>query len=74
MLVRSRIQTNDDGKETLVQAEVRDGQLAVQGPSGSSTTQLGAMTDISFSKSGDHPRSSTDRQPDGLQPVLKGGL
>ena len=48
VLVRSRIQTNDDGKETLVQAEVRDGQLAVQGPSGSSTTQLGAMTDISF--------------------------
>jgi len=49
VLVRSRIQTNDDGKETLVQAEVRDGQLVVQGPSGSSTTQLGAMTDISFS-------------------------
>jgi hypothetical protein len=48
VLVRSRIQTNDDGKETLVRAEVRDGQLAVQGPSGSSTTQLGAMTDISF--------------------------
>ena len=48
VLVRSRIQTNDDGKETLVQAEVRDGQLVVQGPSGSSTTQLGAMTDISF--------------------------
>ena len=48
VLVRTRIQTNDDGKETLVQAEVRDGQLAVQGPSGSSTTQLGAMTDISF--------------------------
>ena len=48
VLVRTRIQTNDDGKETLVQAEARDGQLAVQGPSGSSTTQLGAMTDISF--------------------------
>jgi hypothetical protein len=48
MLVRTRIQTNDDGKETLVQAEASDGQLAVQGPSGSSTTQLGAMTDISF--------------------------
>jgi hypothetical protein len=31
-----------------VQAEVRDGQLAVQGPAGSYTTQLGAMTDISF--------------------------
>ena len=48
VLVRTRIQTNDDGNETLVQAEARDGQLAVQGPSGSATTQLGAMTDISF--------------------------
>ena len=48
MLVRTRIQTNDDGKETLVQAEARDGQLAVRGLSGSSTTPLGAMTDISF--------------------------
>ena len=48
VLVRSRIQTNDDGKETSVQAEARDGQLAVQGPAGSYTTQLGAMTDISF--------------------------
>ena len=48
VLVRTRIQTNDDGKETLVQAEARDGQLAVQGPSGSYTTPLGAMTDISF--------------------------
>ena len=48
VLVRTRIQTNDDGKETLVQAEARDGQLAVQGPAGSATTQLGAMTDISF--------------------------
>ena len=48
LLVRTRIQTNDNGKETLVQAEVRDGQLAVQGPLGSHTTQLGAMTEISF--------------------------
>jgi Family of unknown function (DUF6134) len=48
VLVRTRIQTNDDGKETLVQAEARDGQLTVEGPSGSSTTRLGAMTDISF--------------------------
>ena len=48
VLVRTRIQTNDDGNETLVQAEARDGQLAVQGPSGSATTPLGAMTDISF--------------------------
>ena len=48
VLVRTRIQTNDEGKETLVQAEARDGELTVQGPSGSSTTQLGDMTDISF--------------------------
>src|SRR3954451_14521384 len=48
VLVRSRIQTNDDGKETSVEAEARDGQLAVQGPAGSYTTPLGAMTDISF--------------------------
>ena len=48
VLVRSRIQTNDDGKETSVQAEARDGQLAVEGPAGSYTTGLGAMTDISF--------------------------
>jgi len=47
-LVRTRIRTNDDGKDTLVQAETRDGQLAVQGPAGSYATQLGAMTDISF--------------------------
>ena len=48
VLVRTRIQTNDDGKETLVEAEARDGQLAVEGPAGSYTTQLGTMTDISF--------------------------
>jgi hypothetical protein len=48
VLVRTRIQTNDNGKDTSVQAEVHDGQLAVQGPAGSYTTQLGAMTDISF--------------------------
>ena len=48
VLVRSRIQTNDNGKDTSVQAEARDGQLAVQGPAGSYTTPLGAMTDISF--------------------------
>ena len=48
VLVRTRIQTNDDGKETLVQAEARDNQLAIQGPSGSSMSPLGAMTDISY--------------------------
>jgi hypothetical protein len=48
VLVRTRIQTNDNGKDSLVEAEARDGRLAVQGPSGSSTTELGAMTDISF--------------------------
>ena len=29
-------------------AEVRDGQLAVEGPTGNYTTPLGAMTDLSF--------------------------
>src|SRR5215213_2899472 len=48
VLVRSQVQTNDDGKETSVEAEARDGQLAVEGPAGSYTTGLGAMTDISF--------------------------
>ena len=48
VLVRTRIQTNDDGKDTLVEAEARDGQLAVEGPAGSYTTQLGTMTEISF--------------------------
>src|SRR3954452_7547040 len=48
VLVRSRIQTNDNAKETSVEAEARDGQLAVEGPAGSYTTELGAMTDISF--------------------------
>ena len=49
LLVRGQIQTNDDGEETLVQAEARDGQLAVQGPAGGYTTALGAVTDINFS-------------------------
>ncbi|MGE3294116.1 MAG: DUF6134 family protein [Geminicoccaceae bacterium] len=48
VLVRTRIETNDDGENTLVVAESRDGKLAVQGPNGSFTTPLGAMTDISF--------------------------
>ena len=48
VLVRTRIQTTDGGKDTLVEAEARDGQLAVEGPVGSYTTQLGTMTDISF--------------------------
>jgi Family of unknown function (DUF6134) len=48
VLVRTRIQTNDNGKNLLVVAEARDGQLAVEGAAGSYTTQLGAMTDMSF--------------------------
>jgi hypothetical protein len=48
VLVRSRIRTNDDGEETSVEAEARDGRLAVEGPAGSYATELGAMTDISF--------------------------
>ena len=48
VLVRTRIKTNDDGENTLVVAESKDGKLAVQGPNGSSMAPLGAMTDISF--------------------------
>jgi hypothetical protein len=48
VLVRTRIETNDDGRDTLVVAEARDGQLAVEGPTGTYTTALGAMTDLSF--------------------------
>lgn len=48
VLVRTRIETTDDGKATVVVAEARDGQLAVEGPSGSYATPLGAMTDLSF--------------------------
>jgi hypothetical protein len=45
VLVRTRIETNDDGKATLVVAETRDGQLAVEGPTGTYATPPGAMTD-----------------------------
>ena len=38
MLVRTRIETNDDGKNSLVVAEVRDGKLAVEGPPGNYAT------------------------------------
>src|SRR3954468_14802540 len=48
VLVRSRIQTNDNGKETSVQAEARDGQLAVQGPAGSYTTPLGSTDRVGY--------------------------
>jgi hypothetical protein len=46
ILVRTRIETNDDGENTLVIAESKDGKLAVQGPKGSFATPLGAMTEI----------------------------
>ena len=48
VLVRTRIKTNDDGKDSLVVAEVRDGKLAVTGRTGTYETALGAMTDLSF--------------------------
>ena len=48
VLQRTRIETHDDGKDTVVVAEARDGQLAVEGLTGSYTTPLGAMTDLSF--------------------------
>jgi hypothetical protein len=48
VLVRTRVQTNDDGKDSLVVAEARGDKLAVQGPMGAYATPLGAMTDLSF--------------------------
>ena len=48
VLVRTRIETNDDGKDSLVVAEARGGKLAVTGPTGNYETALGAMTDLSF--------------------------
>ena len=47
-LVRTWITTDDNGAETLVEAEARDGRLAVAGPAGRYDAPLGAMTDISF--------------------------
>jgi hypothetical protein len=64
VLVRTRIETNDDGKATLVVAETRDGQLAVEGPTGTYATPLGAMTDLSFCNEViTRGRSVIDRQP-----------
>ncbi len=48
LLVQTRVRTNDDGKDFLVEAEARDGQLAVSGSNGRYDTALGAMTDLSF--------------------------
>ena len=48
VLVQTRITTNDDGKDSLVVAEARDGKLGVTGPTGNYDTTLGAMTDLSF--------------------------
>ena len=48
VLVQTRIKTNDDGEDSLVVAEARDGKLAVTGPTGNYDTALGAMTDLSF--------------------------
>ena len=48
VLVQTRIETNDDGKDFLVAAEARAGKLVVTGPNGSYDTTLGAMTDLSF--------------------------
>jgi hypothetical protein len=48
VLVHTRIETNDDGEQSLVVAEARGGKLAVTGPTGAYDTSLGAMTDLSF--------------------------
>jgi hypothetical protein len=48
VLVRTRIRTNDDGKDTLVEAEAERGALAVSGPAGRHEAALGTMTDLNF--------------------------
>ena len=48
MLVGTRIETDDDGKKTLVVAQARGGKLAVEGPTKAYETDLGSMTDLSF--------------------------
>lgn len=48
VLVQTRVRTNDDGEDSLVVADARDGRLAVNGPTGNYETSLGAMTDLSF--------------------------
>jgi Family of unknown function (DUF6134) len=47
-LVRTSIRTIDDGKDTLVVAEAKEGKLVVEGPAGTYETSLGSMTDLSF--------------------------
>jgi Family of unknown function (DUF6134) len=48
VLVRTRIRTNDDGKDSLVEAETRRGKLVVSGPAGRYEAALGTMTDLNF--------------------------
>jgi Family of unknown function (DUF6134) len=48
VLVRTRIRTNDDGEDSLVETEAGRGALAVSGPAGRYEAALGTMTDLNF--------------------------
>ncbi len=48
VLVGTRIETDDNGKKSLVVAKSEQGKLAVQGPTGAYETDFGPMTDLSF--------------------------
>ena len=48
VLVRTRIRTNDDGKEFLVEAEAEGRALAISGAAGRYEATLGTMTDLNF--------------------------
>jgi Family of unknown function (DUF6134) len=47
-LVRTRIRTNDDGRDFLVEAEAEGGALAISGAAGRYEAKLGTMTDLNF--------------------------
>jgi Domain of unknown function (DUF6134) len=48
VLVRTRIRTNDDGQDFLVEAEAEGGALAISGAAGRYEATLGTMTDLNF--------------------------
>ncbi|MEZ5825004.1 MAG: DUF6134 family protein [Geminicoccaceae bacterium] len=65
MLVRSMVQTNDDGELSRLQVEEGRGQLHVEGPSGAITVPLGMMTDTCFWNANIHSLSQVITAGDG---------
>ena len=64
VLVRTRIRPIDDGKETLVVAESREGKLVVEGPTGTLRDHPRRHDRPQLLERGDHPRHAGDRQSD----------